>query len=164
MARIAPTAVTRPKVGEFTTLSMPVYCGMLKMLVAWARNSNTRDSFNGNILVNAISKTLVGAPMMLLRRASPYCPVGGAANAAVLNQRAIEGLEIEIDCPDTRFGRNVPFVPRCTSEKSPRSRGVNGSPEASVQSPLHCQSPNTARCALFPVNQCLSWPKGNSHK
>src|ERR1700691_4521053 len=138
MARIAPTAVTLPKVGEFTCVSMLANCGVLKTLVACARNSNTRDSFKGNILVNAISKTRVGGPIMLLRRALPNCPGGGATYAAVLNHSAIEGLEMLIDSPGTRSGLNVPFVPRCTSEKSPRSRGVNRSPEAMVQSPLHC--------------------------
>ena len=62
---------------------------MLKMLVACARNSSTRDSFSGMTLVNAMSNTLVPGPMMLLRRASPYCPVGGATKAAVLNHSAI---------------------------------------------------------------------------
>ena len=41
------------------------------MLVACARNSSTRDSFNGMIFVKAMSKTFVPGPMMLLRRASP---------------------------------------------------------------------------------------------
>ena len=72
MARMAPTAVTRPNVGEFTCVSMLAYCGMLKTLVAWARNSRTRDSFKGKILVKAISNIFVGGPMMLFRRASPY--------------------------------------------------------------------------------------------
>ena len=44
---------------------------MLKMLVACARNSSTRDSFSGKIFVNAISNTLLPGPMMLLRRALP---------------------------------------------------------------------------------------------
>ena len=156
MARIAPTAVTLPKVGEFTCVSMLANWGVLKTLVACARNSNTRDSLRGNILVNAISKTRVGGPMMLLRRALPNCPAGGVTNAAVLNHLAIEGSEMLIYSPGTRSGRNVPFVPRSTSEKSPTSRGVNGSPEAMVQSPLHCQSPSIARCTLSPVIQRLS--------
>ena len=61
------------------------------MFVACARNSSTRDSFNGKTFVNAMSNTLLPGPMMLLRRASPYVPVGGARNAAVLNHSAIEG-------------------------------------------------------------------------
>ena len=42
---------------------------MLKMLVACARNSSTRDSFRGTIFVKAMSNTLLPGPMMLLRRA-----------------------------------------------------------------------------------------------
>ena len=30
MVRIAPTEMTRPNVGEFTTVSIPEYCGVLK--------------------------------------------------------------------------------------------------------------------------------------
>src|SRR5580658_5303473 len=137
---------------------------MLKMLVAWARNSSKRDSFSGKIFVNAISNTLLPGPMMLLRRALPYCPVGGATKAAVLNHSAIEGFVRLTDCPGTRSGRSVAFVPAFTSLTSFTNRGVNGSPDANVQSPLHCQSPKTARNGVFPVSQCLSCPNGNSHK
>src|SRR5208282_169847 len=112
---------------------------MLKMLVACARNSSTRDSFRGKIFVNAMSNTLLPGPMMLLRRASPNCPGGGATNAAVLNQSVMDGLAKLTDCPGTKSGRNVPFVPRFTSAMLPSSRGVNGNPDANVQSPLHNQ-------------------------
>src|ERR1700758_2914016 len=160
--RIPPTPVTRPKVGELRTVSIVVYCGVLKMFVDWARNSSTRDSFNGKTLVNAISNTWVPGPMMLLRRALPICPVGGAAKAAVLNHAPIDGFELWIDCPETKSGRKVPLVPRLTSVAFPRSRGVKGNPDAIVKSPLHCQSPRIARHGEFPVSHRFSWPKGSS--
>src|SRR5271154_2228042 len=137
---------------------------MLKMLVACTRISSKRDSFMGKIFVNAISNTLLPGPMMLLRRALPYSPVGGATNAAVLNHVAIEGFGRLTACPGTRSGRSVAFVPAFTSFTSFTNRGVNGNPDANVQSPLHCQSPRTARNGVFSVSQRLSCPKGNSHK
>src|SRR5580658_6199854 len=163
ICRMAPTAVTRPNVGELNVVSIDEKLGMLTMLVACARNSRTRDSLIGITLVSAMSKTLLPGPMMLLRRASPYGPAGNA-NAAVLNHFAIEGFEMLTDCPRTTSGRSVPFVPRFTSAESPSSRGVKGSPEAIVQSPLHCQSPKMARSGVFPVSQRLSCPKGSSNK
>src|ERR1700733_7744229 len=129
---------------------------MLKMLVACARNSSTRDSFSGMIFVKAISNTLLWGPIMLLRRASPYVPVGGIANAAVLNHSRTDGFARLTGCPGTRFGRRGPFVPAFNSSVFPRYRGVNGRPEAIVQSPLHCQSPRMARKGVLPVSQRLS--------
>ena len=101
---------------------------------------------------------------MLLRRASPYCPVGGTANAALLNHSPIDRLAKLTDCPGTTSGRKVPLLPRLTSVMSFSNRGVNGSPEAIVQSPLHCQPPKMARNGACPVSQRLSLPKGSSHK
>ncbi len=68
-----------------------------------------------------------------------------------------------IDCP-VRSGRSAPLVPLFTSVKLPRIRGVNGRPDAMVQSPLHCQSPNTARQAdavgePFPVVAKRQFPE-----
>src|ERR1035441_10788290 len=77
---------------------------------------------------------------MLLRRALPYCPVGRMRNAAVLNHSAILGSGMPTGAPVTS-ARNVPFTPLLTLEYEPTMRGVNGSPEAIVQSPLHCQPP-----------------------
>src|SRR5215467_8166272 len=134
------------------------------MLVTCARNSKTRDSFSGMIFVNAMSNTLVPGPTMLLRRASPYCPAGGATKDPVLNHFLIDGLEILTLCPGTRSGRNVPFEPRLTSAKFPSRRGVKGKPEANVQSPLTCQSPTIARNGELPESQRLSCPKGNSNR
>src|SRR5215813_10281482 len=159
---MAPTAVTRPKVGEFTTVSMVVYCGILKTLVACARNSSTRDSFKGNTLVIAISQLIVEGPITLFLRASPYWPEGAATNAPVLNHSAIEGFPSAIGSPGTRLGRRVPLVPRPTSVKLPRRRGVKGSPDAIVQSPLHCQSPNIEPSRRWLYSQRRSCPKGNS--
>src|ERR1700693_2436208 len=106
-----------------------------------ARNSTIRISPKGNNLVNAISNDRVPGPSMLLRRALPYWPTGGAVNAAVLNHSPMEGSASVNDCPGTTSARIVPLVPRLTSVKSPNTRGVNGEPEAMVQSPLHSQSP-----------------------
>src|ERR1700693_2473256 len=114
--------------------------------------------------VNAISNTFEPGPMMLLRRALPNCPVGGATNAALLNHSPIEGFDRLTDCPGITSGRSVPLLPRFTSAMLPSKRGVNGRPEAIVQSPLHCQPPTIARNGACPVNQRLSVPKGSSHK
>src|ERR1700683_2839314 len=129
---------------------------MLKMLVACARNSSVRDSFSGMILVKAMSNNFVPGPMMLLRRASPYWLVGGAANAAVLNHSPIVGCDKLTDWPGTMLARMVPLVPRATSVTSLRPCGVKGRPDAMVQSPLHCQSPKIARRGVLPVSHRLS--------
>src|SRR5579864_4087132 len=163
ICRIAPTAITRPYVGEFTIVSIVVNCGVLKIFVADARSSTTRDSFNGITLVSAMLNTRVPGPVMLLRRALPNCAGGGAINAAVLNHCATVGSEMPTGNPVTS-GRSVPLVPRLTSLNAPRILGVKGSPEAIVQSPLHCQSPKTARHGLAPESHCLSCPNGSSHK
>src|ERR1700730_11821366 len=101
---------------------------------------------------------------MLLRRAVPNSPDGGITNAAVLNHSLTDGLGKPTGSPATTSARSVPLVPRLTSEKSPRILGVNGSPEAIVQSPLQFQSPTTARSGLFAVSHRRSWPKGSSHR
>src|ERR1700733_655842 len=105
--------------------------------------------------------------MMLFRRALPYAQEGGA-KAAVLNHSPIVGFPNWIDCPGIRFGRSVPLVPPLTSHVLPTIRGVNGSPEANVQSPLHCQSPKTARSISMdeplPLRKRLSCPNGSSAK
>src|ERR1700722_8521168 len=103
-----------------------------------------------------MSNTLVPGPMTLLRRTSPYVPAAGATKAAVLNHSPIDGFAKDTVCPWTKFGRNVPFVPPLTSLMSFSNLGVNGSPDAIVQSPLHCQSPSIARHGEFPVSQRLS--------
>ena len=97
---------------------------MLKTFVACARNSIIRDSFMGMTLVNAISNTLLPGPMMLLRRASPNCPVCGVVNAAVLNHSRIEGSDRLTFCPGTTSGRSVPFDPvvRAALEKFAASK------------------------------------------
>src|ERR1700678_3102877 len=120
-----------------------------------------RDSFNGTTFVKAISNTFVPGPIMLLRRASPNGPAG-AVNAAVLNHSPIEWFARLTDCPGTTSGRSVPFVPAFTLPMLSKYRGVNGKPDAIVQSPLHCQSPKIARHAVFSVSQRLSCPNGNS--
>src|SRR5215469_8040991 len=137
---------------------------MLNTLVACARNSRVRPSFSGITFVRAMSNSLEEGPMMLLRRASPYWPTGGLTKAAVLNHLGIEGFEIRTDCPGTTFGRKVPFVPPLISSAVLTKRGVNGSPVARVQSPLHCQSPKTARMGVLLFSQRLSWPNGSSHR
>ena len=100
---------------------------------------------------------------MLLRRASPNAPVG-ATNAAVLNHSAMDGFGTVTDWPGTTSARSVPLTPWLTFSVLPRIRGVKGSPEAMVQSPLQFQSPRMARSGVLPDSQRRSWPKGSSHK
>ena len=59
---MAPTEMTRPKVGEFSIVSMLVYTGWLKTFVADMRTSNMRDSFSGKTLVIAMSNTTSPGP------------------------------------------------------------------------------------------------------
>src|ERR1700742_3421188 len=134
------------------TVSIPTYWGVLKTFENCARNSRKRVSLSGKILVNDISNSRVPGPSILLRRASPNTPVG-ATNAAVLNHSAIDGSDTVTGSPGTTSARCVPFTPWLTFNVLPRIRGVKGSPEAMVQSPLQFQSPRTARSGLLPESQ-----------
>ena len=96
-------------------------------------------------LVIAMSNSTWPGPMMLLRRAFPYWPVGGVTNAAVLNHSLMLGFEMLTGSPVTS-ARSVPFTPLLTLEYEPTMRGVKGRPDAIVQSPLHCQPPRKS-CA-----------------
>src|SRR3974390_1659276 len=103
-------------------------------------------------LVSAMSNSTCPGPMMLLRRAFPYCPTGGVTNAAVLNHSLMLGFEILTGSPVTS-ARSVPFTPLFTLEYEHTLRGVKGSPEAMIQSPLYCHPPRKS---------CLS-PQLQSH-
>src|SRR6476646_6736718 len=144
-------------------VSIPTYCGVLKIFENCALNSRKRVSLRGKILVNDISNNRLPGPSMLLRRASPNGP-DGVTKAAVLNHSAIDGLGRLTGCPGTTSARTVPLVPWLTSSTLPRTRGVKGNPDAMVQSPLQFQSPRMTRSGLLPDNQRRSWPKGSSHK
>src|SRR5207237_8097206 len=84
-----PTGVTRPKVGELTTVSIAVKFGVLKTFDAVARNSNACISLIGMFLFSDMSKLIVPGPMIVLRPASPNCPRGGAMNAVDLDHSAM---------------------------------------------------------------------------
>src|SRR5450631_18683 len=110
-----------------------------------------------------MSNSTSPGPMMLLRRALPYCPGGGATNAAVLNHSLMLGFGTLTGDPVTS-ALSVPFTPLFTLAYEPKRRGVNGRPEAIVQSPLHCQPPKMS--CVFPstASHRLPLPKGSSHK
>src|SRR4029078_3088001 len=140
-------------------VSIPTYCGVLKIFENCALNSRKRVSLRGKILVNDISNNRLPGPSMLLRRASPNWPAG-ATNAAVLNHSAMDGFDTVTNWPGTTSARTVPLVPRFTSEESPRIRGGKGRPEEMAQPPPQFQSPKPPRSGLFPASQRRSWPKG----
>src|SRR5690348_15581291 len=100
--------------------------------------------------------------MMMLRPLSPNCPAGGITNAPVLNHWLIDGFEIEMASPGTRFARSVPLVPRATSAKFPSTFAVNGNPDAMVKVPLHVQSPRTLFSGPGEVIHLRPSPKGRS--
>src|SRR5260370_500462 len=93
---------------------MDVNCGVLNTLEAWARNSSARDSLMGNVFDNAMLKAIEPGPSMLLRLASPNCPLGGDTNAAVLSHSVTVGFDRPTCCPVT-LSRNEPFAPALTS-------------------------------------------------
>src|SRR6266566_4934762 len=113
------------------------------------------------ILLNAMLKSDALGPRSVFLPTSPNYPASGTTKAEVLNHCATVGLGKSGEAP-VAFARNVPFVPRFTSVKLPRTRAVNGSPEARLHVPLHCQPASTpARCGTFARNR-LSRPKGSS--
>src|SRR5467141_5071995 len=71
----------------------------------------------------------------------------GEQNAAVLNHSRVVGLPKDTGAP-VALARSEPLTPRLMSSELPRTRGVKGSPEPIVKSPLHCQ----------PFRMCASAP------
>src|SRR4029079_14444963 len=140
--RMVPTCTTCPKVGELTTVSMASSGGVLKTLLAWMRMDSVRGRPRSMFLTRPMFTRKVPGPMIVLRPASPNVPSAGTTKAAVLNQRAMPGSGTVIGCPVTS-SRSVPFTPRATSPKSPRTRAVKGVPDWRLTSPLHTQPPRT---------------------
>src|ERR1041385_1217385 len=136
-----PTPTTRPNVGEFTTVSIEVNCGVLNTFVACTRTSRPLVSPRLNVFATAMFTNQVLGPSIVFRPASPNVPAGGATKAAMLNHSATLGSAIEIGAPVV-LARSVPFTPLATSVKLPITRAVNGKPVAKLMLPLHCQSPN----------------------
>ena len=136
---------------------------MLKMLETCARNSSNRDSLSGKTLVNAMSNRA----FLVLRcccGAHRHRAPAGVAKAAVLNHSAIGRIR-EADRLSRNYVRPYGSVGAAVDFAAlPREPGVKGKPDAMVQSPLHCQSPNIARSGVFPVSQRRSCPKGSSHR
>src|ERR1700720_3490829 len=129
------------------------------------RSSSARDSLMVMTLFMLISNVTWRGPSMTLRPASPKeLPLGftqvlpepgvlppkeeaGEQNAAVLNHSRVVGLPKDTGAP-VALARSDPLTPRLMSSELPRTRGVKGSPEAMVKSPLHCQ----------PFRMCASTP------
>src|SRR5579859_3918797 len=132
------------------------------------RSSSARDSLMVMILFKFISNVTWPGPSMILRPASPKeVPLGlaqalpeagvlppkveaGEQNAAVLNHSRVSGFPKDTGAP-VAFARSEPLTPRLISSELPSTRGVKGSPEQMVKSPLHCQPLRTwesgPRCA-----------------
>src|SRR5579884_2461717 len=99
MVRIEPTPITRPNVGEVSTVSIEVYWGLFNTFDACQRTSRFRVSPRLKSLLSAMFSTADPGPMMEFRPASPYVPGAGAVNAAVLNHSPSVGLANEIGSP-----------------------------------------------------------------
>src|SRR5579863_2745690 len=132
------------------------------------RSSSARDSLMVMILFKFISNVTWPGPSMILRPASPKeVPLGlaqalpeagvlppkeeaGEQNAAVLNHCRVVGSARETGEP-VALARSEPLTPRLMSTELPSTRGVKGSPEPMLKSPLHRQPPRTCesgpRCA-----------------
>src|ERR1700692_373547 len=132
------------------------------------RSSSARDSLMVIVLFRFISNVIWRGPWMILRPASPKeVPLGlehalpeagvlppkvegGEQNAAVLNHSRVVGSASETGAP-VALARSEPLTPRLMSSELPSTRGVKGSPEPVVKSPLHCQPFRTwesgPRCA-----------------
>src|SRR5882757_1614574 len=93
---------------------MPEYCTELIAFAAVMRASNERVSPSSTVRESEASTTTVPGPSIELREAVPYCPVGEATNAAVLNQLPIVRWPL-IGVPKFRFGRNELLTPDETS-------------------------------------------------
>src|SRR5882672_9966624 len=158
---MAPAPTTCPNVGELKVVSVEVKWTVLKTLLAERRTSRPCISFSWMFFAMDISNETVPGPIMMLRPALPNTPAG-VTKAALLNHAWMVGSLSWIDCPGTKSGRAAPVTPRLRSDESPKNRGENGRPEASVRLPLK-ENPLKALCAqplLF--SHFLSLPKGSS--
>src|SRR5579872_3438594 len=99
MRRIGRTAVTWPNVGEFTTVSIVMYCTVLSTLLANACTDSTFVWLNVMFFVSPRFRTSVPGPMMVFRPALPYVPAAGTENAAVLKNAIVVGSLTVIGWP-----------------------------------------------------------------
>src|SRR5271154_902236 len=114
--RIDATDDTCPKVGEFSVVLIPEYCTVLNTLFAVMRISNVRVPPSCTVRESDEFTDTTPGPSIELRDAVPYCPVGGAVNAAVLNQSRTVPAPL-IGTPKLRSGRSefgTPVAVSCT--------------------------------------------------
>ena len=101
------------------------------MLNASARNCSVARSPTFTLFANTRSRFAKPGPITVFLPTLPNCPVGGAANAAVLKYRDVLRSSPD-NCqstPGTVFGRTkIPPVPAPTPAVSPCRLIVNGNP------------------------------------
>src|SRR4051794_16999946 len=99
MRRMGRTAVTWPKVGEFTIESTAANCTVLNTLVASIWIDNVRDWPSVTVFDRPRLTLDVPGPGIVLRPASPNVPGAGMPKAAVLKNRSTVGSATATGAP-----------------------------------------------------------------
>src|SRR5947207_15790389 len=111
--RNAVVDVTCPNVGEFSVVSIPEYCTVLKTLLAVTLASNERVSPRPTVRDSEASTATIPGPSIDPREAVPN-PFAGVTKAVLLNQsRTVPAPAI--GCENTRSGRNELLLPVAVS-------------------------------------------------
>ena len=97
--RIERTDVTRPNVGELTTVSIDPQIGSFRTLFACTRRLTPRVPRTVKFFIRLMLNVLDPGPTIRLRVELPKVPTIGTLNADVLKNRSIVGSSIAIGSP-----------------------------------------------------------------